>query len=276
MYNKIAVAVAFSPRCEAMVFEAARLRKVFESELLLIHVGRHNERDEKYLHEVMGKAGLDENNCELIWKEGVTTTTILSVCISENVDLLVAGALTKENLVRHYIGSIARKILRRANCSVLMLTEPSVKPKPFSKIVIQAGAGPAPRKALMDGCELAKVENSGIVHIVREISLYSLSMVVAGEGSENEYGETRKHIVHQEIQEVHRKLERIDTEGLRINIKVTAGKPGHELANFVRRSHADLLVMQGMDREMGLWDRIFRRDLEHIMSNLPSNLLIVH
>ncbi|BDD02659.1 universal stress protein [Aureibacter tunicatorum] len=277
MYKKIAVAVAFSPTCQALISEALRLQSLFDSELLLIHVGKNDDEEQKKMDDILRKASLAKDKTKLIWKSGNNTADIiLEVCLKEKVDLLVAGALRKENLYGYYIGSIARKILRKSNCSVLMLTNPSLKPNSFNKVVIQAGASSVPQRALSIGCQLAKMEESSIVHIVREVKLLGLSMALASEETEDEYGKTKKNIVNEEVIEVERKLKGLDTEGLRLNIKVTAGKPGHELSNFVQKIHADLLIMQGLDRKMKFIDRIFRQDLEHIMSNLPTNLLIVH
>ena len=48
MYRKIALAIAFSPRMEALIAETKRLIEVFDAELLLIHVGeKTTELEEK-------------------------------------------------------------------------------------------------------------------------------------------------------------------------------------------------------------------------------------
>ena len=276
MYKKIGLALAFSPRCGALLLEAIRIQSIFNAELILIHVGEKNSQNESFLNEALTNAGIDKQNTKVIWEQGNTTNTILSICEREKVELLVAGALEKENLFRYYIGSVARTILRKANCSVLVITKPSLNPKPFKKIVVQAGASDEiPILALKTGCDIAKIEQTSL-HIIREIQMYGLSMAIASEKPEIEYSETKKQIVNKEIRGVTKALKDLETDGLKINIKITAGKPGHELYKFIEKIDAELLVMQGMNRELSLFDRIFRQDLEYIMTNLPSNLLIVH
>ncbi|MCG8475589.1 MAG: universal stress protein [Cytophagales bacterium] len=275
MYKKIAVAVALSPTCEALLAEAHRIQQLFDSELLLIHVGKFNEKEDQELRRIIRKVGIAEDHSAFLWKEGNTAEMILKACISEKVDLLIAGALKKENLYRYYMGSIARRILRKADCSVLMLVKPSRKPKPFRRIVIQAGNDVVPAHALIDGLELGKKEKAW-VHIVREVPLYGLSMSIASEGSEQEYGEIKKRLVSHELHEVESKLEHIDTRGARVNIKVGAGRPGHVVAEYAEKNNADLLIMRGLERKLDLLDRFLRRDLEYIIANLPTNLLIVH
>ena len=39
MYKKLALAIAFSPRMEALIAEARKLIQIFEGELILIHDG---------------------------------------------------------------------------------------------------------------------------------------------------------------------------------------------------------------------------------------------
>ena len=275
MYKKIGLALAFSPRCGALLLEAIRIQSIFKSELILIHVGEQNPQNETFLNEALNSAGIDKANTKVIWEQGNTTNTILAICEREKVDLLVAGALEKENLFRYYIGSIARTILRKANCSVLVITKPSLDPKPFQKVVVQAGSNQIPVLALETACKIAKIENTSL-HVIREVPLYGFSMAIASEKPEIEYGETRKQIVNKEIADVNEVLNKINTDNLRVNIKVAAGKPGHELYKHVEKINSKLIVMQGMDRELSLLDRIFRQDLEYIMGNLPANLLIVH
>ena len=49
MYKRIGVAVAFSPRCEAIIGEAARLQKLYDAELILIHIGDEIPDEKSYL-----------------------------------------------------------------------------------------------------------------------------------------------------------------------------------------------------------------------------------
>ncbi|GJM59548.1 universal stress protein [Persicobacter diffluens] len=276
MFKKLAVAIAFSPTGEAVLWEAVRLQQLFEAEMVLIHIGERSDEDVKQLDEMLDQVKVDRGKVKLCWENGAPSKKILEICRREEVDLLIAGALRKENLFQYYIGSVARDILRKADCSVLVLVTPSSHPQNFDNIVVQAGGGRNPRKSLKVACDLGKRDQASILHLIREIKLYGLSLAVASEDTEEEYSETRKNLVNEELKEVQAKLDKLDTEDLRINIKITAGKAGHELAKFTRRTNADLLVMQGMGRKLGLFDRIFRQDLEYIMSDLPSNLLIVH
>jgi nucleotide-binding universal stress UspA family protein len=54
------------------------------------------------------------------------------------------------------------------------------------------------------------------------------------------------------------------------------GKPGYTIAHYAKAKRADLLVVNSPDTKLGLLDRIFKHDLEYILADLPTDLLIVH
>ncbi|MGD1895200.1 MAG: universal stress protein [Cyclobacteriaceae bacterium] len=277
MFKKIAIALAFSPRFEALLHETKRFQDIFDAQLIIIHVGSPDAKKEQILKEKLTEIGFTENQYKIIWKQGDPARQILSVCRREKVDLLIAGAMKKENIIRYYIGSVARKILRKADCSVLMLINPSSNPKPFHKIVINGGENEYLLSALQKGCSLGKIENAAQLHILREVRMYGLAMAVAGEeGNEDEYTETRRRLLEDEKQKVRKLLDDIDTESLHINIKIFAGKPEYEIAKYSKRIKADLLILGAPDHKLSLIDRLFPHDLEYLLADLPSNLLIVH
>ncbi len=276
MFKRVAIALAFSPRIQTLLAEAKRFQALFNSELIIIHVGSHTKEDEIFLQENLEKAKIDQNQTKVIWEPGVPAKTILSVCRKEKVDILIAGALKKEEFITYYLGSVARRILRKADCSVLMLTEPSLEPKPFKRIVIYAENSPYAKHAIEVGVQIGKLQQTKQLHIVREIKLYGLAMSVSGEMTEEEVTERRRKLVQREIKNVEKELAHLDTKGLKINIKVMSGKSGFELGKFCQRCRADLLIVGSPYRKMGIFDRMFPHDLEYIFADLPCDLLIHH
>ena len=137
-FKKIALAIAFSPRLEALLFETARLQRIWQAELILIHVGNTSSKDSDTLNGLLQKAGIRHESVMVKWVYGNPADQILWVCKSEKIDLLIAGAMKKENLIKYYLGTVARKILRKAPRSVVVLLYPSVEPKPIRKIVVKA------------------------------------------------------------------------------------------------------------------------------------------
>ena len=54
------------------------------------------------------------------------------------------------------------------------------------------------------------------------------------------------------------------------------GKRGYTIAHYAKAKRADLLVVNSPDTKLRFLDRIFKHDLEYILVDLPSDVLIVH
>lgn len=129
-------------------------------------------------------------------------------------------------------------------------------------------------RVIEKGLKFCQAEEASQVHILNEIKLYGLQMATAGEGSEDEVSNTRRKLVQEEIRYVQEILDGLDQSGLKINIKITAGKWAVELVRYCESINADLLIM-GDENGYTFIDRLFPHDLEEILSELPCNLLIV-
>lgn len=274
MYSKVALAIAFSPRMEALIAEARRLIGIFQGELVLIHVGVKTPELESKLDEILQRHCSDLRRIKTIWKVGKPAKTILQTCEEEKVNLLVLGALKKEGLFTYYLGSVARKVIRKSPCSVLTLIDPKIETTRFSKVVINGTQLEVTPKVIENGLKFCQAEGAAQVHILNEIKLYGLQMATAGEGSEDEVSNTRRKLVQEEIKYVQEILDGLDQTGLKVNIKVTAGKWAVELVRYCESIDADLLIMGDADGYTFI-DRLFPHDLEEILTEIPCNLLIV-
>lgn len=272
-FKKIGLAIAFSPTSQALVKEAARLATLYEAKLFLVHVGKKGATEEKLMQELVDMIMVVPT---VLWREGNPVTEILSFCKSEAIDLLLAGALKKENLLQNYIGTVARKIMRKADCSILMIQNPSEERAPIQNIVVNAEDSPYVPQAIEVACYIAQLENAQWVHITRDIKLLGLVLTANEQCTEDEYHKSMQHLVREEVEEVEKILSRVSHQNLKVNIKMLSGKPGYELAVFSERKKADLLIVGAPERRLSLLDRLFPHDLEYIFANLPCNLLVVN
>jgi nucleotide-binding universal stress UspA family protein len=276
IFKRIALAVAFSPNSRAMLSEASRLARACDAELLLMHVGKRNPADEARMAELIQAEDLAGVQVTVQWLSGAPARELMRSCRSANVDLLVTGALKRENIVQYYVGSVARKILRGARSSVLTIVKPSWEAQLWKNIVVNAEDSPYVEAAVRTACELAQLTQGAWVHIVRELKLYGLTMAASDQYTEEEYEQVRQQLVRQEIEKVEAILQRIPHENVKVNIKVVSGKSGFELPRFAERKNADLLVVGAPARRFSILDRIFIHDIEYILADLPCNLLVVH
>lgn len=276
VFKRIALAVAFSPTSRALLAETTRLAKAWGSELVLIHVGKKEPVVEERMNELLRSQGLPPEQVAVQWLSGDPARVLMNTCRSSNVDLLVTGALKRENIVRYYVGSIARKVLRSARCSVLTIVNPALESKPWKNIVVNAEDSPFVEAAIRTAFEIAQMTQGSWVHIVKELKLYGLTMAASDQFTEEEYEDARQQLVKKEIEKVEALLQRIPHESVKVNIKIVSGKSGFELPRFAERKNADLVIVGAPARTSSIFDRIFMHDMEYILADLPCNLLVVH
>ena len=140
--------MAFSPNLKANLFEAARLAVFFESKLFLIHVGDPSEDKIKALKIILAPFKKDALDYEVIFKMGNPVDVILKTTEEQNIDLLILGALQQERFIKYYLGSIARKLTRKAKCSILLLIKPSVNRVPCQHIVVNGLKDPKTERTI--------------------------------------------------------------------------------------------------------------------------------
>ena len=273
LFNTIALAVAFSPSTEAMLAEAMRLVNWFHSNLVLVHVGKMDAEKTNAMQNLVEGTRLDPSRVKIFWVEGDPADQILKVCNNEKVDLLVAGALKKENLLNLYLGTVARKIMRKAKCSIWMITDPFSGLKPLKNIVVDA-EGSNMFGILNLACSLAAKEQGTWVHAVRELTMLGLALSARDQCTEAEYDELQRNMVREETDLVQKTIDLIPHKNLKVNIKLLSGKAGFELVQFAKRKTADLLIITAPQRKFSFFDRIFTHDQEYIFSDLPCDLLI--
>ncbi|MCU0420104.1 MAG: universal stress protein [Cyclobacteriaceae bacterium] len=274
-FTRLALAITFSPTAAALLGEAWRLKQWLNAELVLIHAGEKTPEAESKLTGLLAQASLPADT-PIAWQRGKPAEAILKACQENGIDLLLMGALKKENLVGYYVGTVARTIMRKASCSIYVLTQPSESPRPLKNIVVNAEDSPHIREALHIGCWMAARDKDAWLHVVRELKLMGLALVSADQCSEEEYSNVQQNLLREEFTAVESLMRSIPHEGLKVNIKVLSGKSGFELARFAERKEADLLIVGAPPRKFSLFDRVFPHDLEYIFAELPCDLMIVN
>jgi nucleotide-binding universal stress UspA family protein len=274
-FETIAVAVAFSPKLEAIMNEARHLADSFKAKLLLVHVGPHTPDKEASLMEICAGLGIDRE-VKILWRTGDTVTTLLETCKQHMVDLLILGARRRENVFRYYLGSIARSLCRRAKCSLLLLTEPKVSGTSIGRIVIDCVEHPKTPHALNTSFYFAERVGSKDIHAIREVDQSGLAMAMSDDSTTGEHISVKEQLAKEAAEKLREFTAGRATDAMTVHTAVLSGRPGFTLRKYAEECDADLLVIHSPDGQYRLMDRIFAHDLEHILEHLPCNMLIVH
>ncbi len=273
-FKTIAMTVAVSPNLEANIAEALRVKEALGQRLILIHIGERTAKGEEKLKEVFEKYQIDQENTDLIWKNGDQVNAILKVCAEKKVDLLVASATPREGLLKYYRGSIARGLVRKSNCSILLMTYPNELKSKYPKIVVNGLDHPKTAYTIEMAIRVGECFQSTELVIAEEVVP---SRVAKHMEDDKNLEQAKKGIQKKEAKRIENILTGIKMpERLKVSQKYLFGKPGYSIGHFTEQFQANLLVMNSPDTKLGFLDRVFTHDLEYILSELPSDLLIVH
>ncbi len=276
-FKIVGIGVAFSPNLKANLYEAARLSLLFGSRLLLIHVGEASEEKKRTIDEILKPFIEKQLDFEIVFQPGDPVEVILKTVLTKRVDLLILGALKQENFLKYYVGSIARKITRKALCSVLLLIKPSIERIPCKHVVVNGLKDDRTKHAITAAFFVANALKSEQLTIVEEITQQEISIKVNDNKSLRKANLMKEKLKRREDLRIQQILTEIPEEQkVQISVKTQPifGTRGYSIGHYAQVARADLLVMNAPGK-VGFWDRLFPHDIEHILTELPTDVLIV-
>src|SRR3984893_7009795 len=113
----------------AVLAEAGRVSLSLSAPLCLIHADEFTPEKEERFRSALRDLQLD-SGAAIRFEPGEPAEAILKVQREEAIDLLVAGAMETQSVHRNFTGDVARELLKRAPCDLLLFTEPKEDPKP--------------------------------------------------------------------------------------------------------------------------------------------------
>ncbi|MHB1686613.1 MAG: universal stress protein [Ignavibacteriaceae bacterium] len=274
-FKKLGLALTFSPTGVALLKEAKRLQELFNSELVLIHSGKNDAASEEKLDGAIANAGIDNTSVELIWHKGNPANTIIKSAESANVDLLIAGALEKESVIKYYIGSVARKIMREFSSSVLILKSPSENPSNFKKFCVSTDYSHESEAAIKISYQFALLEKADEYTIIRDFYTPGLSSASVDSGISSNFEAIISTYQQEEEEKMNLFVKELNLKGVNVKIKCLYGREGWEEGKYVRENNADIFVVNGRVKRFNFFERFFPDELEFSFKHLPSNLLII-
>jgi hypothetical protein len=250
---------------------------MFDSRLILIHVGEKTSDKESQFHSILEPFTKDNLEVEIVFQTGNPVDVILATTEEKQIDLLILGALQRENFLKYYVGSIARKITRKAKCSILLHINPSTERVPCQHIVVNGLKDPKTQQTITTAIYVAKALSADKVTIVEEITQDELAIKVEDDKSLRMAAIVKERIKLRENSRIKAIVEEIPeayTKDIAIKSQPIFGKKGYSIGHYAQIARADLLVMNAPSK-MTFWDRLFPHDIEHILTELPTDVLII-
>lgn len=276
-FNRIGVGVAFSPNLQANIFEAARLAVFMKCDLVLIHVGQKEDKKMTILKHHLSSFVSDNLNYQILFIPGNPVGVILSAIKKNNIDLMVLGALKQENFFKYYLGSIARRITRRASCSILLLINPSVVRVPCNHIVVNGLKDPKTKETIQSAFFVGHKLRASKITVVEEVETGEVNVKVDDDKTLRQSTIVRERLMMREKKRVEKLLLEIPellSKDVIVKSQAIFGKRGYSIGHYAQVVRADLLVMNAPTK-ISFWDRLFPHDIEYILGELPTDVLII-
>jgi len=276
-FKTILFGFAFSPSLKVNVLETTRIAHFFNAKLILLHVGEKTSAKLTNIEGIIEGVEHKDLSIDIQWTEGKPYDVIMEACNSMNIDLLILGARQHENMFKFYVGSIARKLTRNVCCSVLLLIKPSALRIPCKHVVVNGLDAPDTPLAITDAFYVANALGAQQLTIVEEILPREIQVTVEDDRTLKKANIVKERLKNREefrVRKIISSLPSSLTDNVKVKTQSIFGKRGYSIGHYAEVVRADLLVMNAPTKT-GLLDRIFPHDLEHILSDLPTDLLII-
>lgn len=266
-YEHIAVASALSPRFRAVLAEGWRFAQRFGARFSIIHAAGYTpERDEQF-REANEALGIPLNT-PIIWKDGPdAAAAIIEAAQEHGVDLLVAGALERDAQM-HFLGGVARELMRRLHCSLLLFTHPEIEPHLFRRLVAITDYTEEAREAFHSALKLAEMDEAEILHVLSVFSPFAKARAALSENAGPGRHEDEEEALLEEF---------IGSPGadspVTIDPRVIHTTTGMGTSDFTKNVDADLLVIPASAHpEEGTLVPTY---LDWVFQVIPCNLWVV-
>jgi nucleotide-binding universal stress UspA family protein len=244
--------------------EAGLVCRALSAPLCLIHADAFAQEKEERFRAALRELRLDEQ-AEIRFEPGQPAEAILKVQDEARIDLLVAGALETQSVHRNFTGDVARELLRRAHCDLLLYTEPREDPKPPEGILV----------AVPDFSELSRqVFRSALILAersrARRVTILHVQTTFA-EAKEKALGVSNGTLPAEETLESWLREE--ERPALELDYHLLRGNTGFTACEFIQSSGADLVVMPSQMPSSS--QPVFAPALDWIIQVIPANLWVI-
>ncbi len=257
-YRHIAVASTFSPRFLAVLAEADRVARLLAAKLSIIHADDAEDgRAERFAGAMQALDRTAET--PVLWGRAATPAdAILNACRMNQVDLLLAGAMERESEHRNFLGGVARELLQRCSCDLLLFPRPEELERATETILVQVDLKNLSVPALNRACELAARLGSKRVTFFTVITPFDEAMASSGSvrlpESEEEFAEL---------------LDEVDGFDGEADTAIIRSNTGFAACDFVEHSGAKLLVVPwSSDGER----RVLPSHMDWLLQVIPTNV----
>lgn len=261
LYRRLGVASTFSPRFLPVLAEASRAARRGGAEFCVIHAAGETPQGAQEFRRAFASIGRPADT-PILWSAAETPADgILSACASGDIDLLVAGAMEREVEHRNFVGGVARELLQRAGCDLLLVPQPREEEVPCRRVAVAVDLNEPSVGLLNRACRIATAFGAE--------EMVFLGVVTP-------FDEARASAIGEfEAPDEDRLMSIVDcAEGFEgeVDCQLLRSTTGFAICDFVQQSEVDLLI-GAASRGDGL--RFHPTHLDWLLQVIPSNVLVL-
>lgn len=255
-YQTAAVASTFSPRFFAVLAEADRFASHFGANLDVVHAAARSDEKEGRFKDSLLQLGREAN---IHWEEGRSpSSAIIEVTRRHGHNVLIAGALEREDDGRFFTSGVARDLLRHAPCDLLLVPDPKDGEASFEHVVFglepEGDGRPFLQKAVR------KLKPPRVTLAITETPFAAAIAASRGEAPRDVEAWSEELAAS------------IEEEGTEVEIRIVTSNTGFVLCDVIKSLEADLLVVRAECGEKG---RTLPMHMDWLHQVIPTRLLVV-
>jgi nucleotide-binding universal stress UspA family protein len=292
-FKNILVAVDFSATSDAAWKQAIWLAKQTESSVTLLHaiadstplvrsnsvldalfdqassdIQLQNDSD-RSLRRMVTESKVDDMDVECVTVLGEPFVEIIQLVQEEGYDLVLAGSQGHSALERFFVGSTAKRLIRKCPSAVWI-----VKPEHIDSMNVVLAAtdfSHVSHKAVIHGLKIAKQAGAQfhLLHVIdsKDVPEDLVSHIPKGSTMRNEINEEAKRRFGEFI-------ETLDQDGIEIHSHLSFGTPWQEIQRIIKEKNVDLLAMGTVGRS-GIRGLLLGNTAERILDTCDCSILTV-
>jgi nucleotide-binding universal stress UspA family protein len=247
-YQRVAVASNFSPTFAAVLAEARCFARHCGATLDVLHAARFDEEKAARFRAALG------DDVTIRWAEAESPSAAL-LGLAPDYELLIAGALHREDGSRPFTNGVARDLLRAAPCDLLLLPRPQDPPAPPAHLAFALDAGDG------DANFLRKIVGDlRPARVTLAVAHTPFAAAIAASRGEEPAD------VEEWLADLARSLQAL---GVEVEDRVVTSNTGFNLCDVVEGLNADLLVVKA-ERHGAL-----PAHLNWLHQVIPTRLLVI-
>lgn len=277
MFERILLVLDGSKHAESAIPYAEALTKELNSRLLLLHLKKNSDEDEKYTEQISGEIASALGQMKLKTAEvvGEASTGIVNYAEQNGVSLIVIATHSRSGILLWPAGNIATRVLEGITMPLLSIKVQGCSANDISnimnRIVVPLDGSKAGEAALPYAAGLARRLKS---------ELYLLNVVEPGQQVHTVGGLSYVHFLPEQIERLKGESERYlkTTADAIVGVKnihneIRVGSPTQEITRFSQEIGSSLIALSTTGHK-GAFGSVFRKIIQsarcHVMAVRPT------